>query len=64
MKVTEILGIKIDPRKENLVQVLVEERQMIKSQEKNRAQAIKILVNSMSYEIFIELNPEDKKRAL
>lgn len=28
---------------------------------KSRAQAIKILVNSTSYGIFIELNPEDKK---
>ena len=61
LKETEILGIKIDSRKENLVQVLVEERQKIKGQEKNRAQAIKILVNAMSYGIFIELNPEDKE---
>ncbi|WP_321431131.1 DNA polymerase [uncultured Methanolobus sp.] len=64
LKETEILGIKIDPRKENLVQALVEERQKIKGQEKNRAQAIKILVNAMSYGIFIELNPEDKKSTI
>ncbi|WP_209615727.1 DNA polymerase [Methanolobus bombayensis] len=77
LKETEILGIKINPRKENLVQVLVEERQKIKQELetlnkehpdyqhlKSRAQAIKILVNSMSYGIFIELNPEDKKSTI
>ena len=71
---SQILGIDIDPSKNNLVQVLVEERQKIKiqmksinkedpeyQQLKSRAQAIKILVNAMSYGIFIELNPEDKK---
>jgi hypothetical protein len=61
LKTSTILGIDINPEEDNLVQVLVEERQNIKQQEKNRAQAIKILVNAMSYGIFIELNPEDKK---
>lgn len=74
---SQILGIDIDPEKDNLVQVLVEERQKIKIQMKDiskdnpeyqalksRAQAIKILVNAMSYGIFIELNPEDKKSAI
>ncbi|WMW22414.1 hypothetical protein RE476_00940 [Methanolobus mangrovi] len=71
---SQILGIDIDPSEDNLVQVLVEERQKIKLRMKSlergdseyqalksRAQAIKILVNAMSYGIFIELNPEDKK---
>ncbi|WP_244603621.1 hypothetical protein [Methanococcoides sp. AM1] len=74
LKKSQILGIEIDPSKDNLVQVLVEERQKIKlqmkdinrnnpkyQQLKSRTQAIKILVNAMSYGIFIELNPEDKK---
>jgi hypothetical protein len=74
---SQILGIDIDPEKDNLVQVLVEERQKIKLQMKevskdlpeyqalkSRAQAIKILVNAMSYGIFIELNPEDKKSVI
>ncbi|WP_196296931.1 hypothetical protein [Methanosarcina mazei] len=69
-----VLGIDIDPLKDNVVQVLVEERQKIKEKLKktdknapelqhlsSRAQAIKILVNALSYGIFIELNPEDKK---
>jgi hypothetical protein len=73
LKKSKILGIDIDPSKDNLVQVLVEERQNLKiqlktidkkkpeyQQLKSRAQAIKILVNAMSYGIFIELNPEDK----
>jgi len=74
LKKSQILGIDIDPTKDNLVQVLVEARQNLKiqmksidkedpeyQQLKSRAQAIKILVNAMSYGIFIELNPEDKK---
>ncbi|WP_440952226.1 DNA polymerase [Methanococcoides sp. FTZ1] len=74
LKKSQILGIDVDPLKDNLVQVLVEERQKIQiqikdinkedpeyQQLKSRAQAIKILVNAMSYGIFIELNPEDKK---
>ncbi|NPE31269.1 hypothetical protein HNV12_25600 [Methanococcoides sp. SA1] len=74
LKKSQILGIDIDPSKDNLVQVLVEARQNLKiqmksidreepeyQQLKSRAQAIKILVNAMSYGIFIELNPEDKK---
>ncbi|WP_319507631.1 hypothetical protein [uncultured Methanolobus sp.] len=74
LRKSQILGIDIDPEKDNFVQVLVEERQKIKlrmksiskedpeyQQLESRAQAIKILVNSTSYGIFIELNPEDKK---
>ncbi|WP_407356406.1 hypothetical protein [Methanolobus sp. WCC5] len=71
---SSILGIDLDPRKDNLIQVFVEERQKIKTRMKNikrdspeyrhlssQAQAIKILVNAMSYGIFIELNPDEKK---
>jgi len=71
---SSILGIELDPRNDNLVQTFVEERQKIKTRIKtldrysaeyrhlsSQAQAIKILVNAMSYGIFIELNPEDKK---
>lgn len=77
LKKTKILGIDIDPEKDNVIQVLVEERQKIKGQLKktdkndpefqhlsNRAQAMKILVNALGYGIFIELNPEDKKSEL
>ncbi|WP_342305550.1 hypothetical protein [Methanolobus sp. ZRKC5] len=71
---SSILGIEVDPKKDNLIQTFVEERQNIKTRMKSmdrdsseyrhlssQAQAIKILVNAMSYGIFIELNPEDKK---
>jgi len=77
LKKTKILGIDIDPSKENAVQILVEERQRIKGtlkkmdkndpeyqQLSSRAQAIKILVNALSYGIFIELNPEDEETEL
>lgn len=71
---SEILGITIDPAKDNLIQVLVEERQKVKqklktitkddpaySQLSSREHAMKILVNAMSYGIFIELNKETGK---
>lgn len=74
LRKSRILGIDIDPSKDNVIQIFVEERQKIKEQLKktdkndpefqhlsSRAQAIKILVNALSYGIFIELNPEDKK---
>jgi len=74
LKESRILGIPIDPKKDNLIQQLVEERQRTKRNLKtlsldnpesallsSREKAMKILVNAMSYGIFIELNPEDKK---
>jgi hypothetical protein len=61
LKKSRILDIPLDPTKDNLIQVLVEERQRIKHQQASREKAMKILVNAMSYGIFIELNPEDKK---
>lgn len=77
LRKSRILGIDIDPLKDNIIQILVEERQKIKQKLKetdrnnpeyqhlsSRAQAIKILVNALSYGIFIELNPEDKKSEL
>ena len=77
LKKTKILGIDIDPSKDNVIQIFVEERQKIKEQLKktdkndpefqhlsSRAQAMKILVNALGYGIFIELNPEDKKSEL
>ena len=74
LRKTKILGIDIDPEKDNPIQIFVEERQKIKGQLKkvdkndpdyqqlsSRAQNIKITVNALGYGIFIELNPEDKK---
>ena len=74
IKSANILGSTLDPRKEDLTQFLVEERQKIKRKLKginpddpeyarlsSRELALKILVNAMSYGIFIELNPDDKK---
>jgi len=73
LTVSTILGIEVDPEGDNLIQALVEERQHIKRRLEeldksdseygpleSRAQAMKILVNAMSYGIFIELNPEDE----
>lgn len=69
---TYVLGITIDPSKDNLFKVLVEKRQEIQrlrdKEKKDSAgykrldsiqRAIKILANATSYGIFIEMNPED-----
>jgi len=76
MITSEILGVTIDPAKDNLILVLVEERQKIKQQLSKipetdpahhtlsrREHAMKILVNAMSYGIFIEHNKESDKSA-
>lgn len=67
-----VLGITIDPSKDNLFKVLVEKRQEIQrlcDKEKQNStgykrldsiqRAIKILANATSYGIFIEMNPEE-----
>ncbi|MGA2913114.1 MAG: hypothetical protein ABSE07_06325 [Methanoregula sp.] len=77
IKTSVVLGTSIDPKKDNLTQFLVEERQRIKQKLKDiksedpeyarstsRERALKILVNAMSYGIFIELNPDDTKSIL
>jgi len=74
LKPSQVLGIPLNPTTDNLIQLLVEERQGTKKKIKtlapdnpeqsllsSREKAMKILVNAMSYGIFIELNPEDKK---
>ena len=74
LKTINILGMNIDPLTDNPIKMLVEERQRIKEELKSlvptdprykilqsRAQAIKIVVNSVCYGIFLELNPEEEE---
>jgi hypothetical protein len=51
----------IDPAKDNIFKILVEEKQRSKKAKDRRDRQIKILVNATSYGIYIELNPEDEK---
>ncbi|MFH1649662.1 MAG: hypothetical protein ABIA93_03875, partial [Candidatus Woesearchaeota archaeon] len=71
LKKTNILGMTIDPYKANFVRELVEKRQKTKKAiplapltEKRHLMAVqkalKILANSTTYGIFVELNPDDK----
>lgn len=54
---TKILGIKIDPNKENLFKTLIEKREEYKNfREDFRQKALKILANATSYGIFVEIN--------
>jgi hypothetical protein len=61
LKKTNILGMDIDPAKDNIFKILVEEKQRSKKAKDRRDRQIKILVNATSYGIYIELNPEDEK---
>lgn len=62
LKKSKILGIEIDPNKDNLFKTLIEERE--KCKEEFRKKALKILANATSYGIFVEINnqPLEKLR--
>jgi hypothetical protein len=60
LKKTKILGMEIDPSKDNVFKILVEEKQKSRIAKDGRDRQIKILVNATSYGIYIELNREDK----
>lgn len=74
LKKTEVLGIKINPAKDNFIKKLIEKRYEVKQKrdsfkkgtpEYNRLdeqqRALKILANSSTYGIFIEMRQQDKK---
>ena len=55
------MGIEIDPTKQNIFQVLVDEKERHKQLKDGMDKAIKILINAASYGIFIELQREENK---
>ena len=55
-----ILGIEIDPSKENLFKRLVELKQDAKLHKDPREKGIKVLLNSTSYGIFVQLDVDDR----
>ncbi|MFW5852453.1 MAG: hypothetical protein ACOCUR_00310 [Nanoarchaeota archaeon] len=72
LKKTKILGMKIDPTKDNFIQRLIEERQRVKKDRDthrkdskeykfldSRQRALKILANSATYGIFVEMNRQE-----
>jgi len=71
---TEIYGVHVNPKEDNLIKVLVERRQEIKQEMKKvskdsheydvldaQQKALKILNNSTTYGIYIEMHPKDKE---
>ncbi len=58
LKSTTILSMKLDPRKDNIFKLGVEEKQRSKQAKDGRDKAIKIFLNATAYGIFIELNRE------
>lgn len=72
---TEVYGVHVNPKKDNLIKLLVERRQKIKQDMKKVAKdsheydvldaqqrALKILNNSTTYGIYIEMHPKDKEK--
>lgn len=55
LKTINIHGIKINPYKDDLFKNLVEYRQVLKNAKDPRQQIIKIIVNAISYGIFVEI---------
>lgn len=77
LKAVDILGLKIDPKQDNIFRELVNERQRIKkklntleveSKDYNHLDSIqkviKLLINSTCYGIYIESNPEKSKSTI
>jgi len=64
VKKATILGMQINPSKDNLFKQLVEEKEKSKRIKDGRDKAIKILVNATSYGIFIELNREEIEKGI
>lgn len=63
LKSINIHGIEINPYKDDLFQKLVEYRQVLKNAKDPRQQIIKIIVNAISYGIFVEIvSMEESKR--
>ena len=60
LKSISLFGVVIDPSKDNFLSILVQERARIKTMDKEKAQGLKIAVNSMSYGIFVEVHTEKK----
>ncbi|MEK6909344.1 MAG: hypothetical protein AABX23_04810 [Nanoarchaeota archaeon] len=61
---TQILGTEFNPSEENFIKKLVEERYKIKESNPEKADSLKIIANSTTYGIFIQLDPEDEEKEL
>lgn len=74
LKESEIYGVHVNPREDNLIKVLVERRKKIKDEMKkvpknsheydvsdSQQRALKILNNSTTYGIYIELHQQDEE---
>jgi hypothetical protein len=59
-----IQGIQIDPYKDDLFKKLVEYRKQLQNQKDPRQQIIKIIVNAISYGIFVEITTHDESKKI
>ncbi len=66
LKEKTLFGISINPNKDNLIRLLAEKRQQLKQNpEKQSAEkALKILLNALTYGIFIEMNEQEIEEEL
>ncbi|WP_268541332.1 hypothetical protein [Candidatus Nitrosotenuis cloacae] len=64
LKSINIQGIQINPYKDDLFKKLVEYRQELKQKKDPRQQIIKIIVNAISYGIFVEITTQDESKKI
>ncbi|MFA5125385.1 MAG: hypothetical protein WC462_00075 [archaeon] len=64
LKEIQLFGITINPRKDDFIKTIVEERARIKATDKPRAHGLKIIANSTSYGIFVEMHSNKEKEQL
>lgn len=61
LKSTNLRGmVEVDPRKDDLFQVMVEHKQVYKTSNEALSYFLKICANSTSYGMFYELTPQKK----
>ncbi|MEO9307469.1 MAG: DNA polymerase [Nitrososphaera sp.] len=62
LKTIDIHGIKINPYKQDLFQELVQYRQKLKDENDPREHVVKIIVNAISYGIFVQIDTDDESK--
>jgi hypothetical protein len=64
LKTIKIHGMEINPYKDDLFKKLVEYRQELKNNKDPKQQIIKIIVNAISYGIFVEINTSEESKKI
>ncbi len=65
LRATNLRGmVEVDPRKDDLFRVMVEQKQVFKDSNKQLSYFLKVCANSTSYGMFFELTPQKKSKPI